>query len=103
MAGRTMIIHPGEILSEEFIKPHRLTPSSLAERLGLPANRMTSIVNGERSITPETALLLAAAFGTSAEFWLNLQSHHDLELARAEVSPERVKLAESLHRELATA
>jgi addiction module HigA family antidote len=93
-------IHPGEILMEEFLRPHGLTPSSLAERLGLPANRITMIVNGERAVSPETALLLGTAFGTTPAFWLNLQQRHDLERARDEVSAERLARAARLHREL---
>jgi addiction module HigA family antidote len=93
-------IHPGEILLEEFIRPHGLTPSGLAERLGLPANRITAIVNAERGISPETAVLLAAAFGTSEQFWINLQTRYDLEQARAGISAERIAMAEALCREL---
>ena len=94
------LIHPGEILLEEFIKPYGLTPSSLAARLGLAANRMKTIVNGERSISPETAILLAEVFGTSREFWLNLQAHYDLEQATAAIPAERMEQARTLHREL---
>jgi addiction module HigA family antidote len=96
-------IHPGEVLLEEFIRPYGLTPSGFAERLGLPANRITAIVNGERGISPETAVLLAVAFGNSEQFWINLQAHYDLEQAHAEISPERVAKAESFHRELQAA
>ncbi|HME22634.1 MAG TPA: HigA family addiction module antitoxin [Acetobacteraceae bacterium] len=100
-----LIIHPGEILLEEFIRPHGLTPSGLAERLGLPANRITHIVNGERGISAETAVLLGTAFGTSAQFWTNLQARYELDQARAngEISAERVAKAEALHRALEAA
>ena len=99
------IVHPGEILLEDFLKPHGLTPSAFAERIGLPPNRITSIVNGRRSITPETAILLAEAFGTSVELWLNLQSHHDLLVARDKVGPNDARRAKAraLHRELEVA
>ena len=93
-------IHPGEILLEEFLRPYGLTPSGFADRLGLPANRITAIVNGERGISPETAMLLAAAFGTTEQFWINLQSHYDLEQARGEISAERIARAQALHREI---
>src|SRR5271157_1629762 len=84
-----LIIHPGEILLEEFIKPHGLTASGLADRLGLPANRITLIVNGERGISAETAVLLATAFGTSPRFWTNLKARYDLDraMAKGEISP----------------
>ena len=94
------INHPGEILLEEFIKPHGLNPSGFADKLGLPANRVTMIVNGERAITPETAILFAEAFGTTSQFWLNLQNHYELEKAKEEVTPERLERARTLHREL---
>lgn len=98
--ARDMTIHPGEILLEEFLRPYGLTPSGFADRLGLPANRITAIVNGERGISPETAVLLAAAFGTTEQFWINLQAHYDLEQARADISAERIARAQALHREM---
>ena len=100
-----LVIHPGEILLEEFIKPHGLTPSALADRLGLPANRITHVVNGERGISAETAVLLGTAFGTSPQFWTNLQARYELDRAMAEglISPERVAKAEALRRELQVA
>lgn len=73
---------PGEVLREEFMAPHGLTARALARDLGVPPNRVTRILNGERAITAATALLLARRFGTSAEFWMNLQTSHDLEVAR---------------------
>ncbi|APT60387.1 addiction module antidote protein, HigA family (plasmid) [Roseomonas gilardii] len=103
MVDRDLVIHPGEILMEEFLRPHGLTPSGFASRLDLPANRFTAIVNGERGISSETAVLLAAAFGTTEAFWLNLQSQYDLEQARASVSPERVRKARDLHNEFEAA
>ena len=78
-------VTPGEVLREEFLAPHGLTARALARDLGVPANRVTAILNGERAVTAATALLLARRFGTSAEFWMNLQTAHDLELARAAV------------------
>lgn len=76
------LIHPGEILAEEFMKPLRLSINALARDLHVPPNRIHSIVHGRRSITAETALRLAAYFGTSTELWLNLQSEYDLRQAR---------------------
>lgn len=75
-------IHPGEILKEEFLVPYGLSATAFAKRLGVPANRITRIIAGTSAITADTALLLSAAFDTSAEFWLNLQTQFDLETAR---------------------
>jgi addiction module HigA family antidote len=76
-------VTPGEVLREEFMAPHGLTARALARDLGVPPNRVTAILNDERAVTAATALLLARRFGTSAEFWMNLQVAHDLEVARA--------------------
>ncbi len=73
-------IHPGEILLEEFMEPLGMTRYKLAKELGVPAPRIYAIVGGRRAISADTALRLARHFGTSAEFWLNLQSHYDLEV-----------------------
>ena len=81
-------IHPGEILSEEFLKPLRMSMNKLADELHVPANRITQIVEGRRSITGETALRLARYFGPSAEFWLGMQKDYDLQLARDEFEAE---------------
>lgn len=75
------VIHPGEILLEEFIKPMELSLASVSRATGIPASRLTEITKGRRSITAETALRLAKYFGTSAGFWIGLQSEHDLEVA----------------------
>ena len=75
-------VTPGEVLREEFMAPHGLSARALARELDVPPNRITEILNGERSISADTALLLARRFGTSAEFWMNLQTAHDLALAR---------------------
>ena len=77
-------IHPGEILLEEFLKPFGMSMNKLAEELHVPANRITQIVEGNRSITGETALRLARYFGTSPEFWLGMQKDYDLQVARDE-------------------
>lgn len=73
---------PGEVLLEEFMRPLGLTSRALAAEIGVPGNRISSIVNGSRAISAETALLLARRFGTSAELWMNLQTAHDLAVAR---------------------
>ncbi len=70
-------IHPGEILFEEFLKPLEMSARKLADAIDVPSNRVSAIVAGEREVTPDTALRLGRAFGTSPEFWLNLQQTHD--------------------------
>jgi addiction module HigA family antidote len=74
-------IHPGEVLKEEFMIPLNLSANQLALRLHVPTGRITTIINGQRAITPETALRLSKFFGTPAEFWLNLQQLYELQLA----------------------
>jgi addiction module HigA family antidote len=75
-------VTPGEVLREEFMLPLGLSARALARALGVPSNRITAILAGERGVTAGTAILLGERFGTSAEFWLNLQMMHDLETAR---------------------
>ena len=72
-------IHPGEILKAEFLDELGLTAYALAKALAVPTNRITGIVNKERAITADTALRLSRFFGTSAEFWMNLQARYDLQ------------------------
>jgi addiction module HigA family antidote len=74
-------IHPGEILQTEFLDELKLSAYALAKALRVPVNRITGIVKGERAITADTALRLARFFDTTPEFWLNLQSHYELEIA----------------------
>ena len=73
-------IHPGEILREEFLPDYGLTPGSLARALLVPRDRIEKIVRGQRSVTADTAARLARYFGTTPQFWLNLQANHDLAL-----------------------
>jgi len=73
-------ITPGEILEEDFLKPMALSQYRLAKDIGVPARRINEIVKGERAITADTALRLGRYFKMSAQFWLNLQSHYDLEI-----------------------
>ena len=75
-------IHPGEILAENFLKPLGVTQYRLAKGTRVPPRRINEIVHGVRSITADTALRLARFFGTSDEFWLNLQARYDLEKER---------------------
>ena len=87
---RTGPVTPGDVLWDEFMLPLGLTGRGLAREIGVPTNRVTQILAGIRAITPDTALLLAERFGTSAEFWLNLQMMHDLEEARARHKVTRI-------------
>src|SRR5947209_10171234 len=73
-------IHPGEVLAED-LKALDMSAAALARQIKVPTNRITEILNGERAITGDTALRLAHFFGTSAQFWLNLQSLYELRLA----------------------
>jgi antitoxin HigA-1 len=77
--------HPGQILLQEFLEPMDLTQAELARELAIPLNRVNELVRGKRGITPETALLLAEYFKNSPEFWMNLQTAHDLTRARHEM------------------
>jgi len=79
-----LTIHPGEHLSEE-LDALGMSAAELARRLEVPTNRITAILNGQRAITSDTALRLAHFFGSSAEFWLNLQSLYELRLAEQKV------------------
>lgn len=81
-------IHPGEILREDFIKPFGISINQLARDLDVPPNRISTIVNGERSITADTALRLGTCFGMSPEVWLNLQTEYDLRIARRQRGAE---------------
>jgi addiction module HigA family antidote len=78
-------IRPGEILSEEFMKPLGLSINALARALAVPPNRIGAIVNGTRAITADTALRLGKYFGMSPEVWLDLQSDYQLRVARRTV------------------
>lgn len=74
--------HPGEILLEDFLKPLGVSQVALAGHLDIPVQRVNELVRGKRGVTPETAWLLAGALGTTPEFWINLQSNHDLVRSR---------------------
>lgn len=74
-------VHPGEILKEEFMKPYGLSANALARAIRVPPNRVSAIVNGMRGVSADTALRLARVFGTTPDFWLNLQKRYDLDVA----------------------
>ena len=82
MQRKVPLATPGEILLYDFLKPMGITQYRLAKEIGVPQRRISEIVAGRRSITADTALRLAAFFGTDAQSWINLQSHYDTETAR---------------------
>ena len=86
-------IHPGEVLKEEFLLPLEITAYRLAKNLEIPQTRVSEIIHGRRRITADTALRLGKYFGTTAQFWLNLQNDYDLEeeQARIKVELDRIK------------
>jgi addiction module HigA family antidote len=81
-------VTPGEMLKDEFLAEYRLAQSRLAKAVGISPNRIAEIVNNRRRITADTALRLGLYFGTSAEFWMNLQSRYDLKVARRHLTSE---------------
>lgn len=80
--------HPGEILLEEWLIPLEISQYALAKAISVPPRRINEIVKGKRAITPDTAVRLAAFFGTDAQSWLNLQSHYDAETAKQTLQAE---------------
>src|SRR5438132_12834694 len=88
MARKLKPISPGEILLEEFLKPLGSSQSRLARDLNVPVGRVNDIIQGKRAITPDTALRLAVYFNMTPEFWMNLQSHYDLKLAKRNLLPK---------------
>lgn len=85
--------HPGVILLKEFLEPLELTQKELAAHVGVPVQRVNEIVRGKRGVTPETAWLLSEALRTTPEFWLNLQSTHDLSISRPDNHVEPLVVA----------
>ncbi len=83
-------VHPGEILREDFLGPPGLSVYALAQALKVPRSRLHDIVRGRRAVTADTALRLARYFGTSAGFWMNLQTRHDLDVAERSLQ-DRIK------------
>src|ERR1700726_1464050 len=84
-------VTPGEMLKDEFLAEYRLSQNALAKAVGISPNRIAEIVNNRRRITADTALRLGLYFGNSPEFWMNLQSHYDLKMARRNLSPADAK------------
>lgn len=85
--------HPGEILKRQFLEPLGLSQQRLAEELGIPIQRLNAVVRGRRAVSADTALRLAEYFKTSPQFWMNLQSNHDLAKAAQERARPRPRVA----------
>ena len=81
-------VHPGEVLMEDFIRGFEITQNRLAVAIGVPPRRINEIVHGKRSITADTALRLSKYFGTSAQFWLNLQDQYSLDVEEGQIQAE---------------
>lgn len=85
---RLASIHPGEILREEFMRPLDISQYRLAQATGVPVTRIAAIYHEKRGITPDTAIRLGRALNTSAQFWLNLQAHYDLDILQEDHAQE---------------
>jgi len=85
-------IHPGEILVEDFLEPLGITPYRLAKETNIDQTRISEIIKGKRSISIDTALRFSRFFGNSPEFWINIQSHYDLEVKRKLLAEELKKI-----------
>ena len=90
-------VHPGEMLLEEFLVPMTLTQRELADAIHVPYQRINEIINGKRGVTPRTALRLARFFGTSEDFWINLQMRCDLYAARQAEEAELKSIRKHIH------
>lgn len=96
------LAHPGEILSEDFLKPLGISQYSLAKAIGVPPRRINEIIQGKRGISTDTALRLAVFFGTDAQSWINLQTHYDTEQIKANLADTlaRIKPFQVVNKEL---
>ncbi|CAG2147812.1 HigA family addiction module antitoxin [Cupriavidus numazuensis] len=92
MAREIPLATPGKILQMEWLEPHHISRNALAKAIDVPPRRINEIVKGERAITADTAVRLAAYFGTDAQSWMNLQTYYDTEMAKERIGP--AKLAE---------
>ena len=92
MDNKMAPVHPGEILVEEFLNPMGITQHRLAVSIGVPPRRINEIVHGKRRITADTALRLGRFFGMNPQFWINLQSHYDLEIRKDALGDELDKI-----------
>lgn len=108
MAKKLSPITPGDVLLEEFLRPMEITQNQLAKDINVPANRVSQIIHGKREITADTALRLGKYFGIEPEFWLNLQVHYNMKIARSKVGNEiekevKVHFAQTENHKLVTA
>ena len=94
MSKKLHPIHPGEILLEEFLNPMKISQYRLAKEISVPARRINEIVLGKRAITSDTALRLSLFFSLSERFWMNLQTHYDLEMEKDRLEN---RLAKEVH------
>jgi addiction module HigA family antidote len=101
MARKLAPISPGEILSEEYMKPLGLSQNKVARDLDVPVGRINDIIRNKRGITTDTALRLGIYFGTTPEFWLNLQNRFDLKVAQKTLLPKIEKGVRPLGRNVA--
>ena len=98
MAARKLkLTHPGKILREEFMEPIGLSAYALAKALDVPLPRVNDIVRAKRGISPEMAVLLSVYFGTSDSYWVNLQGHYDLEVAKDRVGKHAARITPHPH------
>ncbi len=91
-AKKLRLAHPGKILREEFMEPVGLSAYALAKALDVPLPRVNDIVREKRAISPEMAILLSTYFGTSDGYWINLQAHYDLEMAKDKVRKHAARI-----------
>ncbi len=97
MAKKLKLAHPGKILREEFMEPVGLSAYALAKSLDVPRPRVNDIVREKRAVSPEMAVLLSAYFGTTDGYWINLQAHYDLEMAKDRVGKQAARIAPHPH------
>jgi len=93
MVKKLAPVHPGEILREEFLAPMKLTPYSVAAKLGVPRTRIERLAREETPVTADTALRLSKFFGTTPAFWMNIQAQFDLETAEDHIASQIRKIA----------
>lgn len=93
MAKKLAPVHPGEVLREEFLKPLKLTPYSVAASIGVPRTRIERLAREETALTADTALRLAKLFKTTAAFWMNMQAQYELETAEDKIASQIKKIA----------
>lgn len=96
-AKKLKIAHPGKILREEIMEPVGITARALAKALHVPSSKVNDVVREKRAISPELAVLLSAYFGTSEGYWINLQAHYDLRMAKNRISKQLARIQPHAH------